>query len=142
MTQFKLRKSGQNLNFGLFMSAKYVLVVDDEQDIRDVLTLLVESLGYIALTAENGEEAINLVKTYAGQISLVISDIRMPKMNGAQLVEYLKGFPPTILMSGFSDVNVHKIINNGHAKCFIKKPFRPDELLNLVQKFANTSTTC
>ena len=121
------------------MDKKYVLIVDDEQDIRDVLTLLVESLGYIALTAENGEEAVNMVRTYSSQISLVITDIRMPKMSGAQLVEYLKGFPPTILMSGFSDVDVKNIINNGHAKCFIKKPFRPDELLNLVRKFGNAS---
>jgi len=124
------------------MDKKYVLIVDDEQDIRDVLTLLVESLGYIALTAENGEEAVNMVRTYSSQISLVITDIRMPKMSGAQLVEYLKGFPPTILMSGFSDVDVKKIINNGHAKCFIKKPFRPDELLNLVRKFGNVSPSC
>ena len=68
-----------------------ILIVEDDGDIRDVLKLQLEQAGHQVITAEDGEEAIALMKMGANllQVGLIITDIRMPKINGVEAIEYI-----------------------------------------------------
>jgi len=67
---------------------KTILVVDDEEDIRDVLDISLSDIGYEVFTAENGEEALNIVGKEMP--SIVLTDIKMPGMDGIELLQKIK----------------------------------------------------
>ena len=110
-----------------------ILVVDDEELIRNLLVATLKRDGYKVLVAGFGEEAIELVKT--NKVGLVISDIAMPEMDGFELLAHLKEEDmsiPVILMSGRSEYSRDDIIAVG-ANDFIAKPFRNTEILTRVR---------
>lgn len=116
------------------MNSKKLLIVDDEQGIRESLKEYLEFEGYEANVASCGEDALLLVRD--NDFDLIISDIRMPKGDGKFLVQNLKQYkpncPPLIFMSGFSDLTVEEAYNLG-ARGIISKPFSPQELLRHIQ---------
>jgi len=101
------------------------LVVDDEPDLRSVVARILRRDGFHILEAENGEEALALIRNLGARITVVVSDIRMPLMDGCDLAKAIREeFPliPVLLMSGYADT--------GPVGCpFIAKPFRAEELL-------------
>ncbi|HYL93981.1 MAG TPA: response regulator [Alphaproteobacteria bacterium] len=103
-----------------------ILLVDDEDDLRESHAEYLEGLGYKVLRASNGKDAAALADGYQGTISLLISDIVMPKLNGAGLVDHLRRTRPNIavlVISGFAD---DAIIRHGiflDTTCFLQKPF-------------------
>ncbi len=103
-----------------------VLLVDDEQMILDVGRKLLESLGYRAITADGGREAIEIYRQHGAGIDLVILDMVMPEMNGARTFEMLKELDPgvkVLLSSGYSlDAKAVEMLNKG-CKGFIQKPY-------------------
>lgn len=83
---------------------KKVLLVDDEQDFRKLVTFWLESKGYSVITAGNGEDAVNLAKR--GDISIILMDLRMPKMDGAEAIKNIREFDkdiPVIVISAYVD---------------------------------------
>ncbi len=103
-----------------------ILLVDDEEDLRNATCEYLEGCGYHVLTAGDGKEAIAVSDAYEGVIALLISDIVMPKMNGRGLIEHVgKTRPDTsiLVMSGYADDAVlrHGILLE--ANCFVQKPF-------------------
>ncbi len=103
-----------------------VLMVDDEEMILEVGTLMLTTLGYKALAARSGEEGLDL---YGGQwksIHLVILDMTMPGMSGKDTFEELKKINPAVrvlLSSGYSmDSRAKEILDRG-CRGFIQKPF-------------------
>ena len=87
-----------------------VLVVDDEPDIRKVVKMTLQKAGYEVLEAENGEKAIEVINSGENRLLLdvVICDIRMPKINGAEAVAYFRShYPrvPLIVLTGFPVVD-------------------------------------
>lgn len=110
-----------------------ILVVDDDQSIRDIVRQIMERAGYNILTAENGAEALKLLNQ--NSIGLVITDVRMPEISGVELMEIIKEKFDTdvIVMTGFAeDFTYEKIMKRG-ASDFLKKPMNPNELLVRVQ---------
>jgi len=112
---------------------KHVLVVDDDQHILEVLDARLASAGYCVMRAENGEEALERLK--AGGVDLVISDIRMPGMDGMKLLEFIEklhpGLPMILLtahgsISGAVDAMKHGAVD------YLTKPFDGRELLSKV----------
>jgi len=103
-----------------------VLLVDDEQMILDVGLKLLESMGYRALAAGGGREAVELYEKYGAGIDLVILDMVMPDMNGARTFEQLKKIDPRVkvlLSSGYSlDAKTVEMLNRGCGG-FIQKPY-------------------
>lgn len=105
-----------------------VLVVDDNQDIREVLDLLLQSEGYNTLQADSGKTAVELIATQ--HIDLVLLDIIMPEMDGYQVARYIRENPatkrlPIIMISGRNeDIDEALGLELG-ADDYIRKPFEP-----------------
>jgi len=103
-----------------------ILLVDDEETIIDVNKDFLELLGYSVMVARSGREAIEIYKAKAETIDLVILDMIMPDIGGAETFEFLKMVNPdikAILSTGYSiDGQAAGIMNSG-CKAFIQKPF-------------------
>ncbi len=117
-----------------------VLLVDDEEMIIDVGRRMLEKLGYIALTASNGREAIEIYKRRSQDISLVILDMVMPQISGGETFDRLKEINPAInviLCSGYSiDGQASEILQRG-CKAFIQKPFNLKTLSQHIRAVLN-----
>jgi PAS domain S-box-containing protein len=111
-----------------------ILLVDDEDMVIDVGTRMLERLGYIVLTAKNGNEALQVYQENRDKIDMIILDMIMPGMNGGDVFDKLKGINPEIkvlLSSGYSiNGQAAHILEKG-CKGFIQKPF---DLQKLSQK--------
>lgn len=106
-----------------------ILVVDDDDDIKRILEALLESLGFSVSTASNGTDALRMLK--AGNFTLLLTDMRMPEMDGLDLVRRVRdNFPNVsiIAMTGYSEGYRYVDVVNAGAHDFIKKPFDLGEL--------------
>ena len=113
-----------------------ILVVDDEETIIDVTRELLESLGYHVLTAGSGPEALDVFQSQADGIELVILDMIMPGMGGAETFEELKKLRPNarvILSSGYSLNGQATGIMARGCQAFLQKPFLIADLSRLVR---------
>ncbi|MDR3256923.1 MAG: response regulator [Endomicrobium sp.] len=112
-----------------------ILIVDDEQAIRELLITEFFKLGYEVFSAINGEEAIAKIKTE--KVNIVITDMKMPKVDGLDLLKVVKEqFPETevIIITGYATIeNALDAMRSG-AYDFVQKPFNIDELLALADK--------
>jgi len=119
-----------------------ILVVDDEESIRALAQDMLEDNGYRVLLAENGEEAISLYGGHNGDISLVILDMVMPKMDGRETFLRLKDLDPgvkALLSTGYSlNGRAEEILKSG-ALGFIQKPYRLNALLTKVRSVLATA---
>jgi len=112
---------------------RVVLVVDDDTSVRAYLKAALKREGFLTLEAGDGQLGLELVRRIGSDIDLVISDIKMPKLDGIQLANLVRAeFPkiPIILISGYTDVS----LENQPWVEFIPKPFLLSALLNIVRK--------
>ena len=112
---------------------KYVMVVDDESSMRKVLKEALEREGYVVIEADGGKEALVLMQEI--QPDLVILDIKMPEMDGFQVLEHIRRISeiPVIMLSGLGEVTtIHDALSAG-ADDFLKKPFHIRELVARVR---------
>lgn len=115
---------------------KRVLVVDDDQVIRDLIISFLSFSGYEVSGAQNGKEGLDIVKEH--QPDLIISDIHMPQMNGFQLLKEVKDINPdlpVIFITGYAHLRRFFSDQNVRADGFLEKPFNLDTLNDLVKKF-------
>jgi len=122
------------------MMGKKVLLVDDEVDLLDILKMDMESLGYEALTANNGQEALNIMKKVKDGslwINAVLSDINMPIMNGLVFLKELRALgleTPFVFFSGYGDKEKTIEALRLGALDFLEKPYDPDMLIATMEK--------
>ena len=113
--------------------SKKILIVDDEEHIREILSEFLSEQGFSVMEASDGEFAINLFKEH--QFDLVITDIRMPRMNGLELLSAVKSHDkqnPVVLMTGY-DLSNNEIANcQFQADGYVLKPFNLKQLLAYV----------
>jgi len=115
-----------------------ILVLDDHWENRSVLVNLLEPIGFIIIEAENGEEALNILKE--NDFDLIISDIVMPIMDGYEFIQNLRNDErwqnQKIIVSSasVSDMDRRKSLDIG-ANDFLPKPVDVQELLNLLSKY-------
>jgi two-component system response regulator AtoC len=112
-----------------------VLVVDDEENIRLVLRTLLKRHGYEVETAPGGEEAVGLVESFGPDV--VITDVRMPRMGGMDLLGTLraKGNDATVIvMSAYGNLDQAIEAIKAGAYDYIQKPFKPDEVVLALRK--------
>jgi two-component system response regulator PilR (NtrC family) len=112
-----------------------ILIVDDEQSYRQLLTLVFESDGHSIRTASNGREALELIK--AEPADVIITDVRMPDMDGIGLLKSAREYQPDIgvvLMTAFASVETAREAFKLGADDFIQKPFDVEELKLIVRK--------
>ncbi len=116
-------------------SRSTVLVVDDEQQVRKSLCRMLDRLGYLALSADGGDSALQLYRERKDDIDLVILDLSMPKMNGLECFSALQALDPTVrvlLCTGHGDeAAVDQMIQNGILGV-ARKPFGLDELRRFI----------
>ncbi len=119
-----------------------ILLVDDEEFVRDLGARILSKAGYSVLTAANGREALDLFEKERTQISLVILDLIMPEMGGKDCLKELRKIDPqlkVLIASGLSaDPSMRESPELG-AKGFVSKPFRMKELLRQVRKVLDES---
>ena len=114
-----------------------ILLVDDEELIRDLGQRILTKAGYTILTASNGEEALDLYGSNKGNISLVMLDLIMPGMGGKQCLEELLKIDPDVkvlVASGYSADGPTKQALSSGAKGFVAKPFDMRQVLEMVRK--------
>ena len=114
------------------MGDKTILVTEDEAEIRELLSLLLESEGYKVYAASDGQEALQLVQAHAKEIELLITDLGLPKLGGIELIKKARLIIPSlkvIAASGFGHINVRSELRNVGVVEFFPKPFSPIELL-------------
>ncbi len=113
-----------------------LLIVDDEKNVLKSLKRLLFDTDYKVLTAESGEAGLEILKKH--EVHLVISDFRMPGMDGVEFLSKVKEeYPETIrmILSGYADVgSIVAAINNGHIYKFIAKPWNDQELLTTIMR--------
>ena len=115
------------------MSRYKILIADDQELMRTVLVRFIQRAGYDVIAAQNGEEAVELYKLE--HPALVISDIKMPKMNGLTLLKEIKRIDPRaliILITGFGSEAILLEALRGGAINFFKKPFKVEEVIEVV----------
>lgn len=118
-----------------------IVLADDEKDIREIMTIALEDAGYRVITAQDGETGIRLCKEISPQI--VITDIRMPGMDGIQLLEAVKKENPdieVIVVTAFGEMDLAIRALQLDASDFITKPIN-DEALHLALKRAQDRYT-
>src|SRR5690606_34368067 len=113
-----------------------ILLVEDEQSVRELARRVLERRGYRVLTAANGREALEVQATFEEPIDLLLSDVVMPEMQGPELADQLAPLRPdmrVLLMSGYAEDAVRQRGAFGEGRDFMEKPFAPDELLARVR---------
>ncbi len=113
-----------------------ILLVDDEPSILSALRRLFRPQGYRILMAEGGAAALELAAT--DTIDLVISDMRMPQMDGAQFLQRMRSLQPDamrILLTGYADINsTIAAINGGEIHRYIAKPWDDNDIVLVVRE--------
>ncbi len=114
-----------------------VLVVDDEETVRSVVSASLDQLGFEVLEAKNGNEAIEAYRAESSRIEFVVLDMSMPDMNGVEVfrqIEEITGQARVIMMSGYSESEFEGSFSGGKFGGFIQKPFRPQALASKIEK--------
>jgi PAS domain S-box-containing protein len=113
-----------------------VLVVEDDEQIRNLSRTILTARGYLVLVAENGEHALTLAAEHEGAIHLMLTDVIMPGMSGRELADRLNAAHPAMRVlyaSGYTDEMIahHGVLEPGVA--FLQKPFTPGNLAQRVR---------
>jgi FixJ family two-component response regulator len=111
-----------------------IAIVDDDHSVREALTSLVRSLGYVAMAFECAEDLLKSRRRRS--MSCVIADVQMPGMTGHELHNRLvaSGQPiPTILITAFPDERARERALQAGVICYLSKPFSEDELLACIR---------
>jgi len=126
----------EELNRGALKGSETVLLIDDEEIIIDIGGQILERLGYRALMARSGKEAIEIYQANKNEINIVILDMIMPDMGGGETYDRLKKINHEIkvlLSSGYSiDGQASEIMNRG-CNGFIQKPFNMEQLSRKIR---------
>jgi len=125
---------------GMFSGQSYrggVLVVDDEPDICKAVRMVLEKIGYYVVTAEDGEHAIRLLNEgeHPMVIDAIITDIRMPHINGIEAIEYFqREYPslPLIVLTGFPDLELATRLLKRGVTDYLVKPVEREKLMASV----------
>jgi CheY-like chemotaxis protein len=111
-----------------------VLLVEDEPVLREIMTAWLERVAGKVFPAEHGREAVEILAK--NKINLVLSDVRMPGMNGVELLKWINQSPEPrprmILITGFSDLALRDALDMG-VEAILEKPIKREELLRLAQ---------
>jgi CheY-like chemotaxis protein len=119
-----------------------ILLVEDEDGVRELARDILRANGYTVLEARNGAEGLLLGERHQGPLELLLTDVVMPRMSGRELAERLTPLRPdlsVLYMSGYTDDAVirHGVLGAGTA--FLQKPFTPAVLVQRVRETLDTA---
>jgi PAS domain S-box-containing protein len=121
-----------------------VLVVEDEEGVREVVGRMLERLGFQVITATDGVDALRVLGEHADGVAAVLLDLSMPRMGGPETVQLLRERSPglpVVLMSGYTEQDMaSKILNGaGGAVGFLQKPFLPEDLSSVLRQLSESA---
>ena len=119
------------------MPAERILVVDDEEVVREIAKSALERHGYHVLLADSGLTAIDVVKRHPGDIALVILDLSMPGMGGEEALPELRKIRPKVTVvasSGYSEAEMMRRLAGQPVSGFLQKPFTSTRLAEQVKR--------
>lgn len=114
-----------------------VLIVEDEDNLRDLVKMVLEENGIKVFEAVDGEEAVKVFIAHKDEIGVVLSDLGLPRLGGWEAFLKMKEINPElkgILASGFSHEDVKAEIIKSGATDFISKPYNSQQILAIVRK--------
>jgi CheY-like chemotaxis protein len=118
---------------------KTILIVDNEENMLRTVQFILESAHYRVLTARNGSEALERVKSSqgtAGGIDLILSDVQMPGLTGLELIDAICALgvsAPVLIMTGYGNREMVEELRRKGCGEFLDKPFEEEELLERVR---------
>ncbi len=121
------------------MNNNQILIADDEKHTRLALHLVLRQAGFEVVLAKNGRDAYEKIQQTVAQgstISLIITDFKMPELDGLGLIDRLKADNitiPTIVITGYGDNNLALELQDRGCAAYLDKPFIPEEVLNRVE---------
>ena len=134
MTEYK-----SDLLFGALTGNGRILVIDDEPSVRTVVRMTLEKAGYDVLEAEDGEQAIEAINTGENRlvVDAVICDIRMPKINGIEAIDYFqREYPhvPLVILTGYPEIEMAVSFLRKGVADYLVKPVDAERLKDAVEK--------
>ena len=112
-----------------------ILLVEDDPVVRHVVRLLLELEGDAVLEAKDGEDALTILEGYTGPLDLLLTDVMMPGLSGAEVCDRVRESRPglpTLFISGFYPEAVFPDQRLPEGSAFLAKPFMPEELIEAV----------
>lgn len=115
---------------------KTILTVDDSSSVRQMVSFTLKEAGYEVVEARDGKDALGKLK---GQIDMIITDLNMPNMDGIELIKNVRAdakykFIPIVMLTTESQASKKQEGKSAGATGWIVKPFKPPQLLGVVQK--------
>ena len=121
------------------MAKGKILIIDDEQDVRDAIRMQLESANYNVLEAENGEDAIKILRSENNMVNVgvILCDIRMPKVNGLECIQFFRQEAPGIpivVVTAYPDPEMVADLMTKGVKDYLVKPVKKEKMLGVVEK--------
>ncbi len=113
-------------------NGELILVVDDEESIREITRVTLEAHGYSVLTAADGTEAVSAYATHGSKIALVITDMMMPYMDGIATIRAIQKMNPKVKAIAVSGLKQDGDIVNQENVSFLHKPYTSEKLINVI----------
>jgi len=137
------RSTRDGRSSGIPRGSETILLVEDQKELRELVSQMLEMNGYTVVAAGEGLEALEICKQHTGSIHLMLSDVVMPQMGGRELAQRLASLRPSmkvLYMSGYTSNAIvhHGILDPGTA--FLQKPFTPDGLARKVREVLDEGT--
>ena len=116
--------------------SKTILTVDDSSSVRQMVSFTLKEAGYEVVEAKDGQDALDKLR---GQIDMIITDLNMPNMDGIELIKKVRAdsnykFIPIVMLTTESQASKKQEGKSAGATGWIVKPFKPPQLLGVVQK--------
>jgi two-component system, cell cycle sensor histidine kinase and response regulator CckA len=121
--------------------ATTILIVDDEDIVRDTCTAMLESLGFASISARDGREGVDMFTRHRDVVAAVVMDLTMPIMNGEQALRALRALSPelpVLITSGFYPPEVAARLGEQRRVAFLKKPYLSSDLSRALRTLLNT----
>jgi len=122
-----------------------ILVVEDEEGVREVAERMLQDIGFETVGAEDGRHALDLMEEVGDRVTAVLLDLSMPRMGGAETFRRLREMKPDLpilMMSGYTEqVVAPQFSNSGPGTTgFLQKPFLAEDLIAVLRRFAESPT--
>jgi CheY-like chemotaxis protein len=123
-------------------TSRTVLVVDDEPEVLDLASEILNRVGYTVLSAADGAGALEVARLHEGEIHLLVTDMVMPGLPGRELAERLRALRtalPVLFMSGYVQDAAARTALAGEHSAFVAKPFTPELFTDRVRELLATA---